>query len=201
MAKELQSAFLKMQRAEQTKATQVPAEMQAIQDRIERLRVRLRDGDPDLAPDELEAALAKAEEKRHLILTARPSTDGARAIAMLPGSAEEFREQIKQGLAGDVAASLKARLALRQYFGGQIKMLPGEDGGLYAEYLQHRIAPLQGVGTYGGRVGIEPTPIDKERASRLRYRNDSRTSLSILRTLHLPCTYGKKITKDEIATY
>ncbi len=36
--------------------------------------------------------------------SARPSADRATAIAMLLGAAEEFREQIKQGLAGDVAA-------------------------------------------------------------------------------------------------
>jgi hypothetical protein len=50
--------------------------MQAIDEQIERLRVRLRNGDPDLAPDEL------------------------------------------------------------QYFGGQIKLIPHEDGSLYAEYLE-----------------------------------------------------------------
>jgi hypothetical protein len=110
----------------------------------------LRNGDPDLAPDELEAALSKAEEKRRSLLTTRPAADGARMIAMLPSAAEEFREQIKQGLAGNVGASLKARVVLRQYFGGQIKMIPDQDGGLSAEYLQHRIALLQGVGTYGG---------------------------------------------------
>jgi len=150
MAKELQVAFLKCQRAEQTKAADVPAETQAIDERIERLRARLRNGDPDLAPDELEAALAKAEEKRCSLLTAQPSADGARVIAMLPDAAKEFREQIKQGMAGDVGASLKARVVLRQYFGGQIKMLPEAGGSLYAEYLQHRIALLPGVGTSGG---------------------------------------------------
>jgi site-specific DNA recombinase len=150
MAKELQVAFLKCQRAEQTKAAEVPAETQAIDERIARLRARLRDGDPDLAPDELEAALAKAEEKRRALLTARPSADGARVIAMLPDAAKEFREQIKQGMAGDAGASLKARIVLRQYFGGQIRMLPEAGGSLYAEYLQHRIALLPGVGTSGG---------------------------------------------------
>ena len=69
---------------------------------------------------------------------------------MLPSAAEEFRQQIKEGLAGDVSASLRARVALRQLFGGQIKMLPEQDGSLYAEYQQQRIALLQGVGTNGG---------------------------------------------------
>ena len=150
MAKELQAAFMKGQSAEETKASRVPAEIQAIDERIQRLRARLRGGDPDLAPDELEGALAKAEEKRRSLLSA-PSVAGvSRAIAMLPSATEEFREQIKQGLAGDVSASLRARIALRQLFGGQIKMLPEHGGGLYAEYLQQRIALLQAVGTNGG---------------------------------------------------
>jgi len=69
---------------------------------------------------------------------------------MLPGAAKELREQIKRGLDGDVAASLKAKVLLRHYFGGQIRMLPEEDGSLYAEYLEQRVALLQGVGTDGG---------------------------------------------------
>ena len=150
MAKELQAAYLKSQRSDQAKAEQAPAEMQAIDERIERLRVRLRNGDPDLAPDELEAALSKAEEKRRVLLNGPSVTNGARVIAMLPSAAADFREQIKHGLAGDKGASLKARVVLRQYFGGQIKMIPEEDGSLYAEYLQHRIALLPGVGTNGG---------------------------------------------------
>ena len=59
MAKELQAAYLKGQQTEQNKATQMPAELQAIDERIQRLRARLRSGDPDLAPDELEAALGE----------------------------------------------------------------------------------------------------------------------------------------------
>jgi hypothetical protein len=150
MAKELQAAYLKCQRSDQAKAEQAPAEMQAIDERIERLRVRLRNGDPDLAPDELEAALSKAEEKRRLLLNGPSVTNGARVISMLPSAAADFREEIKHGLAGDEGASLKARVVLRQYFGGQIKMIPDETGSLYAEYLQHRIALLPGVGTNGG---------------------------------------------------
>jgi hypothetical protein len=150
MAKELQAAFMKEQNSEEAKATRAPAELQAIEERIQRLRARLQMGDPDLTPDELEWALAKAEEKRRSLLCA-PSVAGvSRAIAMLPSAAEEFRQQIKEGLAGDVSASLRARVALRQLFGGQIKMLPEQDGSLYAEYQQQRIALLQGVGTNGG---------------------------------------------------
>ena len=150
MAKELQAAYLKGQQTEQNKATQMPAELQAIDERIQRLRARLRSGDPDLAPDELEAALAKAYEKRRSLINAPSMANITRLIAMLPSAAEDFREQIKQGLAGDRAASMRARIVLRQLFGGQIKVLPDQGGGVYAEYLQQRIALLQAVGTNGG---------------------------------------------------
>ena len=72
--------------------------------------------------------MAKAEEKRPSLVTARPPADGARVISMLPIAAADFREQIKRGLAGDERASLKARVFLRQYFGGQIKIIPAEGG-------------------------------------------------------------------------
>jgi hypothetical protein len=98
----------------------------------------------------LEGALAKAEEKRRLLLSAPPVVGVCRSIAMLPSAAEDLRKQIREGLAGDVSASLRARVALRQLFGGQIKMLPEQDGSLYAEYLQQRIALLQVVGTNDG---------------------------------------------------
>jgi site-specific DNA recombinase len=150
MAKELEAAYLKCQRTEQEKAAEAPAELRAIEERIERLRVRLRNGDPDLTLDELEAALSKAEAKRHILFNARPAVMGTHAFTVLPEVAAAYREQIKQGLGGNEPASLKARLFLRQYFGGQIKMIPTDGGGLDAEYRQNRMALLQGVGTDGG---------------------------------------------------
>ena len=150
MAKELQTAYLKGQQAQDSGKAQVPVEIQVIEERIERLRARLRSGDPDLAPDEIEAALTKAQEKRRSLLNAASSVNTAQLLEMLPSAAEDFRQQIGKGLAGDHGAALRARVVLRQYFGGQIKVLPEKDGSLYAEYLQQRIALLQAVGTCGG---------------------------------------------------
>jgi hypothetical protein len=76
---------------------------------------------------------------------------------MLPIAAAELRDQIKQGLSGNEGASRKARMVLRQYFGGQIKMIPAEDG-LYAEYTQHRIALFPGVGIGCGSWAIQTVP-------------------------------------------
>ena len=61
-----------------------------IDKRIQRLRARLRSGDPDLAPDELEAALAKAEENRRSFLNVPSVATAARAIAILPSARDKW---------------------------------------------------------------------------------------------------------------
>ena len=52
-------------------------------------------------------------------------------LAMLPKAAEMFRRQIAEGLSGDERAAGKARVCLREWFGGKIRLeaLPG--GGTY----------------------------------------------------------------------
>jgi site-specific DNA recombinase len=184
LAKQLQSAYLKCQRLEQSKVAQAPKEVHAVDERSDSLRVPL----PDLAPDELAAALAKAEEKRPSPLTAGPPADDARMISMLPNAAADYREQIKIGLAGDEGASLKARVLLRQYFGGQIKLIPAEDG-LYAEYLQHRIALLQGIG-----IGCSPWAIRTYRALVAAWRSAAACSRAVVDVLtaltHRICRLG-----------
>jgi hypothetical protein len=117
MARELQDAYLKSQRTEQVKTTQAPVEVPAIEERIERLRGRLRNGDPDLTPDELEAALSKAEEKRHAhqYPTDGQRGSGRRVLTVLPQAAQTYRDQIKQGLAGNERAALRARVFLQRY--------------------------------------------------------------------------------------
>jgi hypothetical protein len=48
----------------QTRAAETPQELEELAARIERLRDRLHRGDPDMTPDELQAAIERAEEKR-----------------------------------------------------------------------------------------------------------------------------------------
>lgn len=136
MAKELQTAYLKDQLTDQQQANRVPAEVQAIDEKIERLRARLRGGDPDIGPEEIEAALSKAQERRRMLLSQASAPNVAQEIAMLPTAAADFSQQIKLGLAGDRSASLRARVTLRLYFGEQFRMLPEAGGALYAEYLE-----------------------------------------------------------------
>jgi len=107
--------------------------------------------------NELTAAFTIAAQPLPSPFNVQPPVDGARAISMLPIAAAELRDQIKQGLSGNEGASRKARMVLRQYFGGQIKMIPAEDG-LYAEYTQHRIALFPGVGIGCGSWAIQTVP-------------------------------------------
>jgi len=113
MAKEMQAYYLDRARAMQTQAVQQPHALQEFTARIERLRERLKRGDPDMTADEIQAAIdlatAKRNELQHQHQGAMPS---ARMFAMLPRAAEAYRRQITLGLEGPPRASLKARLIL-----------------------------------------------------------------------------------------
>lgn len=45
--------------------TEQPRELQELNARIERLRERLKRGDADMTPDEIQAAIERAEAKAH----------------------------------------------------------------------------------------------------------------------------------------
>jgi hypothetical protein len=110
----------------------------------------LKAGDPDLAADELQAGIERAENKRRELLDARPTErENARVLGLMPRAAELYREQIDLGLGGDLAAAAKARTILRDML-GEIMLSPGEDGSLWAEYAMQPAALRQGAGT-GGR--------------------------------------------------
>lgn len=66
MAKEIQSYYLERAHAMQERASEAPKKIQDITARILRLSERLKNGDPDMAPDEIEAAIITAEQKRQL---------------------------------------------------------------------------------------------------------------------------------------
>ena len=136
----------------------LPTEIKAISERIARLRVRLSDGDPDLEPDEIQAAIDRAEQKRQELLTDQPDAkQSARMISMLPKAAREYRRQISLGLDQDARAAGKARALLRKLL-GIIELRPGPDRSLWAEYQICPAALLKagtaGAGTTGsgGRI-------------------------------------------------
>jgi uncharacterized coiled-coil protein SlyX len=124
--------------AMQTQVVEQPRELDELTARIERLRERLKQGDPDMIADKIQAAIDRATEKRRELQdqhqTVMPS---ARMFTMLPRAAEAYRRQITLGLGGDPRAALKARSILRELFGGKIRLVPQLDGGLIAHWNLH----------------------------------------------------------------
>lgn len=150
MAKEIQAAYAERMKERAARLEMLPRDVQELDSRIARMRERLKAGDPDLTADELQVAIERAEGKRRELLEARPAgRENARVLALLPRAAELYREQIEQGLGGDVGAAAKARTILRGML-GEIMLSPGEDGSLWAEYAMQPAALLTGAGT-GGR--------------------------------------------------
>jgi site-specific DNA recombinase len=156
MAKEMHAYYAERFKAMQTRAAEVPQELRELGARIERLRERLRKGDPDLAADELEAALERAEAKRRELEAQQPEAKAsAKVLSMLPRAAKEYRRQVMQGLEGNPREALKARVFLREWFGGKIRLEPLPDGGLMAHWNQNEAALLRFEGVVAG-AGFEP---------------------------------------------
>jgi site-specific DNA recombinase len=155
MAREMQFEYVERVRATQTRRAEYPQELRDLIGRIERLRDRLKRGDPDMTPDEIQAAIERAEAKAHELQSLDARTAPAlKVFTMLPRAAEAYRRQIALGLEGEPRATLKARSILRDLFGGEIRLVPEPDGGLTAHWNLHREALLKGLGTYGsgGRI-------------------------------------------------
>ena len=97
--------------------------------------------------------------QRHLTI-GQPEAKYRQAIAawmrpdkMLPKAADAYRRQIEQGLDGDPRAALKARVILRELFGGKIRLVPEADGALWAEYNLRPAALLKAAGASVGSSG------------------------------------------------
>jgi hypothetical protein len=63
MAKEMRASYVAHLRALQMRETERPQELQELTARIERLRTRLNRGDPDMTPDEIQAAIERGRGK------------------------------------------------------------------------------------------------------------------------------------------
>ena len=155
MAKEMRASYVEHLRALQMREAERPQELQELTARIERLRDRLRRGDPDMTPDEIQAAIERAEAKaRELGGPDVASAPAMKAFTMLPRAAEAYRRQITLGLEGEPRAALKPRSILREIFGGEIRLVPEPDGGLTAHWNLHVSALVKTLGTCGsgGRI-------------------------------------------------
>ncbi len=152
IAKEMQTYYAECLRAMQTRATEAPRRLQELTARIERLRERLKKGDPDMPSDEIQAAIERAESKRQELLAQQPAAkQSAKMFSMLPKAADLYCRQIALGLDGDPRAALKARVFLREWFGGKIRLEPLPDGGLMAHWNENAAALLRtaALGTCG----------------------------------------------------
>lgn len=144
MAKEMQTYYAERMRSKEVRVVEIPRELQELAARIERLRERLRAGDPDLPPDELQAAIERAEAKRRALEVEQPEAkQSAKMLSILPRAADLYRRQIAQGLDGNAHEALKARVFLRDWFSGKIRLEPLPDGGLVAHWDQDETALLR----------------------------------------------------------
>ena len=131
-----------------------PRELEELDKRLERLRTRLRAGDPDLTPTDLISAIERLEAQRKELLGMHaPEEISSTVFAMLPKAAELYRAQVNAGLDGDPKAAAKARVFLRDYL-GMIRLVPEAEGGLVAHWKLAPAAFLNAVGSSGsgGRI-------------------------------------------------
>ena len=154
IAQDMRACWAEQARKQETKMVEAPRELQELSGRIARLRDRLKLGDPDMAVDELQAAIDRAEAKREELLAQQPvARHSAKILKMLPKAAEVARREIAEALAGNSRASLKARVILREAYNGEIRLVPDEHGGLMAHWNLSKTALLRGVGCAFGHIG------------------------------------------------
>ncbi len=151
MAKEMERYYAGVMSQQKATAEQRPAEVAALDARIEKLRAMLK-ADPDMA-DELQAGIEKAEAKRVALLAETPTAKRhAKILAALPGAAKQYRDQITKGLQGNPLEAGRGRVAVRQLIdGGRVDLKPKGTGAgrhLVAHYGLQRAA-LLGVGFVG----------------------------------------------------
>ena len=89
MVKEMQAAYIEHLRALQARMTEQPQELQELNARILGLRELLNRGDPDMGPDEIQAAIERAEAKaKELQGLGSAATPAMKVFTMLPRAAE-----------------------------------------------------------------------------------------------------------------
>ncbi|WP_184329662.1 recombinase family protein [Povalibacter uvarum] len=159
MAKRMERYYAEQLEAATANEATRPAELAALEERLARLRTRLKNGDPDMTAEDLMAVIERTEAKRSQ-LTA-PRAQGKRTAQILPmlvRGAELYRDQLIAGIEGNAEASGSARLVLAEIWTGRIT-LHGKGSGKGAEvWATGTLAPgalLQrqgGLDGSGGRI-------------------------------------------------
>lgn len=150
MVDHMQRQFAALTREAAQRRLDVPAELGQLDARLERLRERLRKGDPDLTDDELQAAIERVQAKRQELSLAQSTDESAKVLAMLPRAAELYRRQIDAGLEKDPELAQKARLILRELL-GPIQLRPEPDGSLWADFTMQPAALVKMAAGTDGR--------------------------------------------------
>src|SRR5229473_507232 len=76
----------------------VPAEIAELDQRIARLRSRLKAGDPDMSGDDIAAVIEKVEVRKTELMAAQPEAkQQAKLLRALPDAAKQYRDQITKG--------------------------------------------------------------------------------------------------------
>ena len=143
------------------RAEALPAEVLALDQRIARLRARLKSGDPDMTGGEIAAVIASAEAQRAALLTRTPGKRGAQISVLLPGSGE-MRKTLADGflnLTSERAVN-KARIALRELLAGKCGCGPQKQGWWPSSncrgslFLQALIGMVAGAGFEPATFGL-----------------------------------------------
>lgn len=151
IAKEMDTEAARRLAGAQARNAAAPAALQELEARIDRLKARLAAGDPDMAADEIQVAIERAQTKRHELAAVQPvAKDAARVLALLPKAASALQRQIREGLDGSPVQMARARLILRDLI-GPIQLDQQADGSVWANYRFNPAALIQAAGVTSGR--------------------------------------------------
>jgi hypothetical protein len=169
MAAEMQRYYAERLQAMQIRASAAPRELQELTARIDRLRERLVKGDSEMPADEIQAAIDCAEAKRQELAAQLPEAkQSAKVLSFLPRAAHLYCRQITLGLEGDPRAALQARVFLREWLGGKIRMEPLPGGGLMAHWNENSYTLLKGLGTCGSGGALRSVTTTRAQVLRIR---------------------------------
>jgi hypothetical protein len=151
MVTEMQRHLIQLFKEHAARSSEAPQELKELDARLERLRKRLKEGDPDIAADELQVAIERAEAKRRQLKNGlQDNSEVTKVISAIPRAAALCDQRITLGLSGDAKASEEARVVLRQLIPERIRLSPKEDGSLWAHSALQPAALLVATG-YRGR--------------------------------------------------
>lgn len=92
MVAELHRHLMQLFKENAARSAEAPRELQELNARLVRLRARLREGDPYIAPDELQAAIDRAEiKRRQLLVGVHDGTEVAQMLSTVPRTADSWR--------------------------------------------------------------------------------------------------------------